>query len=69
MINKQIKEYREGNKAFREIRVSFCKIPLFYKIEETTNYSIVESLNYEKSKRKPIKGFNYETKNQSKSSN
>lgn len=69
MINKQIKEYREGNKAFREVRVSFCKIPLFYKIEETTNYSIVESLNCEKSKRKSIKGFNYENRNQSKSTN
>lgn len=63
MIKKEIKEYREGNKAFRKVRVSFCKIPLFYKKEETTNFNIVESLNYEKSKRKTIKGFNNETKN------
>lgn len=63
MIEKKVKEYREGNKAFREIRVSFCKIPLFCQIEETTNYTIVESLNHEKPKRKTIKGFNNETKN------
>lgn len=63
MIKKEIKEYREGNKAFRKVRVSFCKIPLFCQKEETTNFNIVESLNYEKSKRKPIKGFNNENKN------
>lgn len=57
MVNKSIKEYRKGNKAIRELRVSFCGIPLFCQIEETTNYNIVESLNNEKSKRKPIKGF------------
>ena len=63
MIKKRIKEYREGNKAIRELRVSFCGIPLFCQIEETTNYTIVESLNSEKSKRKPIKGFNNENRN------
>lgn len=58
MIKKKIKEYREGNKAIREVRVSFCRIPLFCQVEETTNYSIVESLNNERTKRKTIKGFN-----------
>lgn len=58
MIEKKVKEYREGNKAFREVRISFCKISLFYQKEETTNFNIVESLSYEKPKRKTIKGFN-----------
>ncbi len=64
MIEKTVREYRKGTKAFREVRVSFCRMPLFCQIEETTNFTIVESLNYEKkSKYKPIKGFNNETKN------
>lgn len=58
MITKKIKEYRQGNKAIREVRVSFCRVPLFCQIEETTNYNIVEALNSEETKRKPIKGFN-----------
>ena len=51
MITKKIKEYRQGNKAIREVRVSFCRVPLFCQIEETTNYNIVEALNSEETKK------------------
>lgn len=58
-------EYREGNLAVKETKVTFFCIPIFKKRKTSTNNIAVAALTVE-SQRFKIKGFNNEVENKSK---
>lgn len=64
MIKKIIKEYVENEIAYNTVNTYFFGIPVYKRVNSTTNASIVTQLKTEKQKHKIIKG--YEIKDKSK---
>ena len=65
MIQSKISEYSEGDLAVRVMAITILGIPIYRRIETSTNRDIVAQLTIPSPKIK-IKGFSHETKNKSK---